>query len=169
MEYKLLRPTAEYEEKYWRLMAEPGANDEMMPYTTRPRGRAYAELLRDWSVFETAPLEGFVPGTAFFFVDGEGEILGFLDLRHRLNANLEKCGGHIGYGLRPSARGKGLAPKMLALGLEEARARGIQRVLLTCDKANLPSAATIRRCGGVLADELPCEEGGLTQRYWIEL
>jgi predicted acetyltransferase len=48
--------------------------------------------------------------------------------------------------------------------LGEARARGLDRVLLVCAADNVGSARTILRCGGVL------EPGsGPTNRYWIEL
>ena len=57
---------------------------------------------------------------------------------------------------------------MLALGLEKARERGIGRALVTCNDDNLPSAATIEACGGVL-ENIVLEEGKPLRRYWIDL
>ena len=57
---------------------------------------------------------------------------------------------------------------MLGLCLAECRAYGLERVLITCGKNNLASAATIRAAGGVLENEVP-QEGSLTQRYWVTL
>ncbi|MED4162879.1 GNAT family N-acetyltransferase, partial [Halalkalibacterium halodurans] len=77
--------------------------------------------------------------------------------------------GHIGYGIRPSERGKGYATLMLKLGLEKAAALGLEKVLITCDKENLPSARTIQRNVGVLDSEVVDERGIAIQRYWIKL
>lgn len=113
----------------------------------------------------TAPAEGLVPATLFWIVDADesGRVLGSLQLRHELNAYLLEEGGHIGYGVRPSARGRGVATAALAASVEYAgRDLGLDRVLVTCDDDNAPSRRTIERCGGVLEDVR-----GDKRRYWI--
>ncbi|HMB08301.1 MAG TPA: GNAT family N-acetyltransferase, partial [Isosphaeraceae bacterium] len=75
---------------------------------------------------------------------------GVSNLRHALTDKLRREGGHVGYGVRPSRRGQGLATAMLALTLEKARALGIDRVLITCGKENVSSAKVIRKNGGRL-------------------
>jgi len=92
---------------------------------------------------------GMVPSTSYWLVRGGREILGELNLRHHLNASLEREGGHIGYRIRPSERGKGLGVLQLRLGLRQARRRGMEQAILTCNEENVPSARTIERCGGV--------------------
>ena len=62
--------------------------------------------------------------------------LGFLNLRLRLNEGLLNYAGHIGYSIRPSARGKGLAKEQLRQGLQVAKSKNIKRVLVTCDGDN---------------------------------
>jgi predicted acetyltransferase len=52
--------------------------------------------------------------------------------------------------------------------LKQARGLGLTRVLVTCDDANVASAATIEKNGGVLEDVRDTELGR-TRRYWIEL
>jgi predicted acetyltransferase len=52
--------------------------------------------------------------------------------------------------------------------LDRASARGLDRVLVTCDDGNTASARTIERNGGVLEDVRETWLG-LTRRYWIEL
>jgi predicted acetyltransferase len=77
-------------------------------------------------------------------------------------------GGHIGYGIRPSARRQGLASWALGQMLTEAMALGLERVLVVCSDENVASARTIERCGGVLLD-IPNTERGTLRRYWIRL
>lgn len=110
--------------------------------------------------------EGLVHDSLFWIVDDvrPDRILGSLSLRHELTPALEMLGGHIGYGVRPSARRRGVATAALRAALDEARALGLHRVLLTCDADNIGSARTIEACGGE-PDDAP--EG--VRRYWIEL
>ncbi len=89
-------------------------------------------------------------------------------MRHELNDALLHAGGHIGYGIRPAARRRGLATWALSRMLGEARALGLDRVLLVCADGNTASARTIERSGGVLEDVRPTELGP-ARRYWIEL
>lgn len=109
-----------------------------------------------------------VTSHTYLLTDGAGKLLGGIDLRHRLTEPLLRTGGNIGYGIRPSCRGKHYAPCMLALCLEKARERGMKRVLITCVEDNLASAATIEACGGILENKVE-EEGTLFRRYWITL
>jgi len=109
-----------------------------------------------------------VPSTTYFGVVNS-RIVGTVDIRHKLNDYLQKFGGHIGYGVRPSERRKGYATKMLSHALEECRKLGLEKVLLTCDKGNEASAKTITKNGGILENELVQDDGRITQRYWILL
>jgi len=110
-----------------------------------------------------------VPDSTFFCLDREsGQIVGAVNIRHRLNEGLLHYGGHIGDGVRPSARRKGVASAMIGLALEECKRLGISRVLMVCDKVNIGSAKSIQNNGGVLENEL-MNEGRLIQRYWIDL
>ena len=85
-----------------------------------------------------------------------------MSLRHELNNHLRRDGSHIGYAVRPSARGRGVATAALGLVLEECRNRGIDPVLVTCHDGNTASARTIEHQGGVLEEV----QGGI-RRYWI--
>ena len=131
------------------------------------RGKPYEQWLEETITHRTTVPEGWVPATLYYLVDGEGHVAGALDLRHYLNDGLY-YGGHIGYGMSPPYRGRGWAPLMLALGLEKAKALGIDRALVTCNDDNLPSAGTIEACGGVL-ENVVLEEGKPLRRYWIDL
>lgn len=112
---------------------------------------------------------GLVDATTFLAVEADsGALVGMIDVRHRLNDYLLQYGGNIGYSVRPGCRRRGYAKAMLAQALEFCRQRGMERVLVTCDKENPASARTIRSNGGVLENEVP-EGERITQRYWISL
>lgn len=116
---------------------------------------------------ETCP-QGLVPATQYVCVNGEGRIVGMIDLRHRLNEHLAEFGGHIGYSVRPAERRKGYASQMLAMVLPEAEKLGFDRVLVTCDKGNEASRRTIERNGGRFERE--ARDGDeIVLRYWINI
>ena len=104
----------------------------------------------------------------YWWVVEDGTYLGAITLRHALNDFLLRAGGHIGYGIRPSARRRGLATWALAAVLPRARTLGLGRVLVTCADANVASACVIESNGGALEDVRETELG-LTRRYWITL
>ena len=108
--------------------------------------------------------EGMVHCDYYWITEGDhDEVVGFLAFRHELNAFLLEEGGHIGYSVRPAARQQGHATRALGLAVRRAAELGLDRVLVTCDDDNLPSAATIVANGGVLEDARLGK-----QRYWID-
>ena len=113
--------------------------------------------------------KGFVPHTTFWLVDGGDEVVAVSNLRHGLTDKLRIEGGHIGYGVRPSARRRGHATEILRRTLGEARALGIEEALVTCAKENMGSAAAILKCGGRLNSEAFVESRGeVVSRYLIK-
>ena len=113
---------------------------------------------------------GMVPHSTFWLIDGGGEIVAISNLRHALTDYLLRFGGHIGYGVRPSARRKGYATEILRQTLREAHALGLRKIRLTCDKGNVASARTIIRHGGELdGEEFLPDEQRVVLRYWISL
>ncbi|MCG3178476.1 MAG: hypothetical protein BIFFINMI_00803 [Phycisphaerae bacterium] len=114
--------------------------------------------------------EGWVPATTFWLLRGRSRVVGTSNIRHRLNASLEYEFGHIGLAVRPSQRSRGVGTRLLALTLAAAREMGLTRVLLTCARRNVASAAVIRNNGGVLENEVASSiDGQPVQRYWIDL
>ena len=53
-----------------------------------------------------------------------------------------RVAGNIGYGIRPSARRRGLAAWAVGQMLDEARVRGLNRVLITCGSGQVAAQAT---------------------------
>jgi predicted acetyltransferase len=129
---------------------------------------AYLERLAMYASGVDLPVD-HVPSNEFYLL-GEGKLIGRVGLRRRLNRELEIIGGHIGYDIRPSERGKGFGTLILQLALEKARAIGLQNVLLTCDADNVASARIIEKNGGRLDKQIIYEKTGkLISQYRIDL
>ena len=110
---------------------------------------------------------GFVPMTEYWLVDAD-EYIGRASVRHRLTPQLLEIGGHIGYDIRPSKRGKGYGNIVLQLAIPKARELGVDRILVTCDEHNVASRKVIEKNGGVLENKVPNPETGDNKlRYWI--
>ncbi|MEV6646212.1 GNAT family N-acetyltransferase [Amycolatopsis sp. NPDC051371] len=136
-----------------RLLADP---DEF---------RRWIDDLRNAGVRGEASVEhDRVQHRVLWWTEGD-DYLGRVRLNLRLNDELTEFGGHIGYDIRPSARGRGHATALLREALLVAREAGLDDVLLTCAPGNLPSRRVIERNGGVLADT--SSAGRL--RYWCRL
>lgn len=113
--------------------------------------------------------QGQVPSSNLFAFNGD-EIVGKVSVRHHLNKNLELVLGHIGYGVLPEYRQKGYASEMLKQALVYCRTLGLDKVLITCDEANVPSAKVILKNGGVLENVYDPQDGtSKKMRFWIQL
>jgi len=126
---------------------------------------AFIETLRPYADPTSTLPDGMVHSDYYWITDdgsAEEEVVGFLALRHELNAWLLEEGGHIGYAVRPSRRREGHATRALELAVRRSAELGLDRVLVTCDDDNLASARTIERNGGVYEDTR-----NRKRRYWI--
>src|SRR3989338_7899906 len=145
---KLILPSAEYKDSFIKAVREHKGEAETEP-TRSYRNLSIEELETDFGAFvererrhaegKNHP-QGYVPQTEFWLVDG-GEYIGRVSIRARLNGLLLQIGGHIGYNIRPSERGKGYGNKLLELALRKAKEMGIEKVRITCDVDNVASNA----------------------------
>lgn len=153
----------------------------------------YLEMIQEWAIFETIPtspsrlfvgenFEDFlsiiqkditenpngVNSHLFFLVENE-RILWAIQIRHSIDhPRLIEVGGHIGYGIRPSERGKWYATEMLHRALLEARKIWLKNVLITCDDDNIASGKVIENNWGVF-ERFAFRDEKKYRRYWISL
>ena len=129
---------------------------------------SYLRHLQDLAAGRNLPPD-WVPQSTYWLATAD-DFIGRVSIRHRLNETLRRIGGHIGYDVRPSMRRKGYGTLSLRLALEQARAMGLKRILITCDSINRPSRTIIERNGGVFESELSYDPGKPPkQRFWIDL
>jgi predicted acetyltransferase len=165
---ELILPRRSYESSYREYLRELGS-EERYPFPLDFEYQDFPALLRrlaDLAVQGDA--SGRVPSSTYWLVDG-AELVGVSNLRHYLNDRIRYHGGHIGLGIRPSCRGRGLGRMLLGLTIQEARKKGITPLHIHCHKSNIASARTIVGCGGLLDSE--CEDGEsqeVIQRYIVD-
>jgi predicted acetyltransferase len=120
---------------------------------------------------EVPPSDGLVPTTDLWLVTPEHDYLGRISIRHRLNRRLMADGGNIGYDIRPSARGRGLATLMLGAALPRVAGLGIDPALLTVLPENKASRCVIEQNGGIRDDGTRSPEVSAVPthllRYWL--
>lgn len=169
MKLKLVKLEAAHQALFEDMMQEwKEKGEKIYPGVLRTEYRNFEELIEHLN--DKEPELGKVPSDTYLCLDEERNIfVGAIALRHYLNAPLIYTGGHIGDGVRPSERNKGIATQMIAMALPKCRELGLDRVLITCEKDNIASAKTIIKNGGILENEVIGEEGKVMQRYWISL
>ena len=173
---ELVEPSVEYKDSFIEAVREYQSESETASTRTY-RDLSIKELEADLESFveqershaqgKNQP-EGYVPQTEFWLVDN-GEYIGHVGVRQRLNEHLLQIGGHIGYDIRPSKRGKGYGNKILELALQKAKEIGVEKIRITCDVDNVASRKIIEKNGGVLENQVPNPETGVDKRrYWID-
>lgn len=114
--------------------------------------------------------KSYSPHTLYLAVDNKDEIVGAIGIRWKKVPILMSFGGLIGYGIRPSQRGKGHASKMLGLALEKFRNTDINNILITCKDFNFASKKVIEKNGGIFESVYMNNDDGYNYlRYWIKI
>lgn len=117
------------------------------------------------------PNSNMVPAETYYLIrQSDNRIVGMVNIRLSLNEKLQKCGGHIGYGIRPSERQKGYNKINLYLALIRCQELGMKEVILDCISSNIASSRTMEALGGIKIDEYYNEEEHcLMWRYIINV
>ncbi|WP_127532154.1 GNAT family N-acetyltransferase [Paenibacillus kobensis] len=168
---RLVKPAVDLQNEYMDFYQEwKDSGEDMVPWVISQDPSdfpAMVQFLFNNEKEENLP-EGWVPDSTYWLVEGSGKVVGAVNIRHRLTEKLLNSGGHIGYGIRPSARRKGYATKLLAQALDITKQLGITKVLVVCDESNTASARTIVLNGGIQDASFTEESGNVINRFWIE-
>lgn len=173
-EIKLIKPSAEYAEKIAEYRAEFPAERERVTYDPRRiPGMDYLEKydnILDWLQF----CENMSDKLTWYmaFRESDSKIVGFIVFRHKIEYDDDdiEFASNFGYSVCPSERGKGYAKEQLRLGLQKAKAFGLDKVRIICRDINIGSNKTIRANSGVHVDTINGEESGLNvNRYEIQM
>jgi predicted acetyltransferase len=167
MPVELVRPSTTYESSYRAYIEELG-EEERYPFPLDFDHKDFPALLRRLNDFEAGRNmpEGYVPSSTYWLVEN-GELVGVSNLRHFLNERIFNAGGHIGMGIRPQARGRGLGNLLLSLTIAEARKRGIGELHIHCHKHNEASAGMIMANAGILVSEISDGTSADLIQRWI--
>ncbi|MFF2093276.1 GNAT family N-acetyltransferase [Paenibacillus sp. NPDC058174] len=167
----LVKPTIALQLPYVEFYEEwKQSGEDMVPWVIGKNPsdfRSMVQFLLDNEKEGARPYDQ-VPDSTFWLLDENNAILGAVNIRHRLTEKLHQLGGHIGYGIRPSARRKGHATALLALALNEAKKLGISKALVVCDADNIGSERTILSNCGIPDVSFTAEDGSVVKRFWIE-
>lgn len=98
----------------------------------------------------------------------DGELCGSIGFRHQPGTSElpDYVLGHIGYGVVPWKRGRGVATRALGLLLEEIVPLRMDYVDLTTDPDNIVSQKVIQAHAGVLFDKFEAVGYGKTELRW---
>ncbi len=145
-------------------------NDEsVVPWTTDVKEHGGFQEMLVMQKEAINPIDAdFVKAKTFVLIV-EQKIVGAVNVRYGLNNFLRNKGGHVGYGVRRSQRGKGYATKLLEYALVELREASVEKALVTCDENNHASAQVILHNNGVESDAFISEDNEVTRRFWINL
>lgn len=107
-------------------------------------------LERSVDMSNAVGLESWMAPQTTFWLFIEGVPIGYGKVRHYLTDKLKVEGGHVGYAIRPSQRGKGYGKLLLKLLLAEANKLDIESVLVTVKNENKPSIQVALANSGVI-------------------
>ena len=153
MQLKLILPSKKYEESYNSLIKEAydyGDYQEMGNSLIRDNETFNSMLQRiNNRRFGKNIAKCDVPSTIYRIIC-ENEIVGTIDLRHKLNKSYFEKYGHIAYYIKPSKRNNKIATNALKLALNKYKKMYVKKILITCYSDNIFSRKVILKNGGIL-------------------
>ena len=172
MKFKYVEPRIEYKEdalNYLKETIESGSSINGVGGLYRYENDYEGWLKYREECKNIEPSEKLVPAGEYFLVDETNRIIGMSNIRFCLNENLKKVGGHIGYPIRPSERGKGYNKINLYLALKVCKEKEIKDAILTADENNFASWKTMEALGGELVEKIKLDDGILERKYSINV
>jgi predicted acetyltransferase len=170
---RLVQPSIQFREEYLSFYNDwISSGEDIVPWVVEREPEdfdAFLLFLYSEASEEKLMNPSWVPHSTYWLLNEENILVGAVNIRHRLNQKLLDCGGHIGYGIRPSYRRRGYANALLFHVLGLTKSMGLEKVLLVCDKGNIGSEKTILNNGGVFESEFVENDGNIVKRFWISL
>ena len=124
----------------------------------------------DLSKPETTPENWDVTSQYICVRPFDNRLVGMIQIKHTLNPYLAAYGGHIGFSVLPSERGKGYATWMLKTALLYCPELGLDQVILACDPACEAGKRVIAKNGGVFFEKVFDPEYEMdVERYRIDV
>lgn len=165
----LIKPSVQLEVEYLDFLTEwQQSGEAIVPSVVSKTFLPLADFLEAQQQEEQVAPKNWVTHSTYWLYDGQ-RIVGAVNFRHDLNEQLQQIGGHIGYGIRPSARQNGYATEGLRQALAVARERGLASVLITCSADNIASGRVILANGGQEIASYVKKDGGRVRRFIIPL
>jgi ribosomal protein S18 acetylase RimI-like enzyme len=114
------------------------------------RERRYLAFLEGFPLDEAAAFvaRNLRLGNPQYVADDDGAIVGWCDIRRETIPVYAHC-GHLGMGLLPDYRGRGLGERLIRASIDAARAAGFERIELSVYARNTRAAALYRKVGFV--------------------
>ena len=176
---KLVEPSEEYANDIWMFRQEileydADTEDQFagcMSLDTSETAERWIEICKLRKSVKTCDETGVaVPSNTYLAIRRyDNKVVGIIDLRHHINHPvLGTWGGHCGYSVRPTERGKGYAKEMLRLNIENAKRLGISKLMITCNVNNPASEKIILANGGVFEKTIDVD-GDQIMRFWMEV
>ena len=168
----LANPSIQLKEQYIDFYKEwKESEEEMIPFVIKKEPKHFQSMLDYLSDCEKGlePPESWIPESSTYWLVDNQELIGVVNIRHRLTEPLYNAGGHIGYGIRPSKRKRGYATQILSLALEKAKELNLNKVLLVCNSTNIASKKIILNNGGIINKDFIDEQKNTLKRFWINL
>ena len=175
MKLHLVKPDLIYYEKYNDMMSEWCASKtQIAPWfldSTIMSIDEFAQFVRMLDDCEHGIVDkNFSATSSYLVMDENDRLIGATSLRHYLTVEGFLSWGHIGSGVRPTERQKGYAVQMLKMMLEQAKKKGIYKVLVGVHDGNIGSWKTVEKCGGVMENVVHIEnDDEPIRRYWIDI
>lgn len=172
---KLIKPTMEYKEQVLETVQEFFDNksnicgvSQLQKYLDNYEW--WLDFLKKGEKQETVD-EDLVPSKQFLLVRKlDNKLIWFINARLKLNKTLLEHWWHIWYAIRPTERKKFFATAQLFAIFPIYENMWVEKLLITCDKTNVWSAKTIKKCGWILENEIrDPSDGELIQRYWVDV
>ena len=169
---RLIKRCPEYVSGYKDYCSEIYSNQKALSYF-RPTNPDYIDedwflRTKDWyDKKEKGLIEGQPVSFHYWAID-DGKFIGEFQLRTEFTEKVLNDIGSIGYAVKVSEWGKGYGAEILRLGLEIAREKGMEKVLLNINENNVASIKVCEKAGGKLQDTININ-GEKNRRYWIEL